>query len=110
MTCGQPGRRRAMSVLDQVRTLEQQVLQRLRELRPLVDEYRDLEKVAERLGLQRDDAATDTATPAPAKPSPQSKPAAKRRAKRAASTRASKRPAAPKPKAAAVAPPTAAAK
>ena len=44
-----------MSVLDQVRALEQQVLQRLRELRPLVDEYRDLEQVAERLGLKRDD-------------------------------------------------------
>ena len=44
-----------MSVLDQVRALEQQVQQRLRELRPLVAEYRDLEQVAERLGLKRDD-------------------------------------------------------
>ena len=43
-----------MSVLDQLRALEREVQQRLRELRPLVAEYRDLEKVAERLGLKRD--------------------------------------------------------
>ena len=43
-----------MSVLDQLRALEQQVQRRLREPRPLVDEYRDLEKVAERLGLKRE--------------------------------------------------------
>lgn len=74
-----------MSVLDQVRALEQQVLQRLRELRPLVDEYRDLEKVAERLGLKRDDEqATDAGATRQAEPSPRRKPTARRSAKRAA--------------------------
>jgi membrane protein involved in colicin uptake len=89
-----------MSVLDQVRGLERQVLQRLRELRPLVAEYRDLEKLAERLGLKReDDEATETAAPEPTELSPQSKPAAKRRAKPAAGARAPKRAGAGKPKA-----------
>src|SRR4051794_9650716 len=75
-----------MSVLDQVRALEQQVLQRLRELRPLIDEYRDLEKVAERLGLKRDDDAAEATPAEPAEPAAR-KPAAKPRAKRKASAR-----------------------
>src|SRR3954466_6225253 len=84
-----------MSVLDQIRALEQQVLQRLRELRPLVAEYRDLEKVAERLGLRRDEEqATDGAEPGAPTPSPR-KPAAKRRAKPAGGAARPKR----KPKA-----------
>src|SRR4051794_4982930 len=80
---------RPMSVLDQLRALEQQVQQRLRELRPLVAEYRELEKVAERLGLKREDdepAAADASAAPPAKP----------RAERAART--SKRAGARKPK------------
>jgi hypothetical protein len=56
-----------MSVLDQLRAIEQQVEKRLRELAPLVAEYRDLEKVAERLGLKRDaPELTDTAAAKPA--------------------------------------------
>lgn len=39
-----------MAVLDDVR---QQVVRRLRELEPLMAEYRELEQVAERLGLSR---------------------------------------------------------
>src|SRR4051812_3569142 len=98
-----------MSVLDQVRALEQQVLQRLRELRPLVAEYRDLEKVAERLGLKSDDEGATEAAPAATEPSRQSKPAAKRRAKPPAGARRSKRAAAGKPKPTATAAPKAAA-
>jgi hypothetical protein len=90
-----------MSVLDQVRALEQQVLQRLRELRPLIDEYRDLEKVAERLGLKRDDDAAEAAAAEPA--------ARKPRATRTVSARPAKRTPAPKARAkaatAATAPP-----
>jgi hypothetical protein len=91
-----------MSVLDQIRALERQVQQRLRELRPLVAEYRDLEKVAERLGLRREDDEAAETTTATAKPKPAAgrarKPAAKRRAaKRKPSARAPKR---AKPKAA----------
>ena len=40
-----------MSVLDQFRTAEEQVAKRLRELKPLVAEYQELEQVAQRLGL-----------------------------------------------------------
>lgn len=100
-----------MSVLDQVRALEQQVQQRLRELRPLVAEYRDLEQVAERLGLKRDDGeAVKTAADETAKPPVRTrKPAAGPRAKRGASARPSTGAAIRKPKAKAASKPKAAA-
>ena len=85
-----------MSVLNQLRSLEQQVQKRLRELRPLVAEYRELEKVAERLGLKRDEDEPAGATSSGPKP----KAPAKRRAKRAAAG-GSKRAASPKAKPAA---------
>ena len=40
-----------MSVIDDLKGLEDRVAQRMTELRPLVDEYRELEQVAERLGV-----------------------------------------------------------
>jgi winged helix-turn-helix DNA-binding protein len=49
-----------MSVLDDLQVLEQRVIKRLAELRPHVDEYRELEAIAERLGL--DVKATTPAT------------------------------------------------
>jgi hypothetical protein len=49
-----------MSVLDQLRAIEQHVERRLRELAPIVAEYRDLQKVAERLGLK---SAAEESTP-----------------------------------------------
>ena len=49
-----------MSVLDDLQVLEQRVSRRLAELRPHVDEYRELEAVAERLGI--DVKATTPAT------------------------------------------------
>src|SRR3954447_5280480 len=83
-----------MSVLDEVRALEQRVLKRLQELGPLVAEYRDLEKVAQRLSLKRDaGGAIETAAPDAAEP-PKRKPTPKRGAK----ARASKRAAAGRPK------------
>jgi hypothetical protein len=102
-----------MSVLDRLRGLEQEVQQRLRELGPLVAEYRDLEKVAERLGLRREESEpteTRAAKPAPraagrAKPSRARarKPAATKAAaaKRAASAQAPTPGPKPKPAAAA---------
>jgi hypothetical protein len=98
-----------MSLLDQLHALEQQIQRRLRELGPLVAEYRDLEKVAQRLGLKRDDDATDAAAAEAAEPAPARKPAAQPRAKRAARTRSSKRAPVRKPKAKATAEPAAAA-
>ncbi len=98
-----------MSVLDQLRSIEQQVLARLRELRPLVAEYRDLEKVADRLGLKReDDEPARGADASTAPQAPNAKPPAKRaaagRAKRAAARKRKPAPTAraatkPKPKA-----------
>jgi len=40
-----------MSVIDELKGLEDRVARRMQELRPLVDEYRELEQVAERLGV-----------------------------------------------------------
>jgi uncharacterized membrane protein len=64
-----------VSVLDQFRTAEEQVAKRLRELKPLVAEYRELEHVAQRLGLNVSDDA-----PAPGtRPPTSTKPARRRR-------------------------------
>jgi hypothetical protein len=41
-----------VSVLDQFRDAEQRVAQRLKELEPAVAEYRELEAVAQRLGIE----------------------------------------------------------
>jgi hypothetical protein len=49
---GKPDEGVAMSLLDQVRKLEQQVVDRLMELEPLTREYDQLRRVAERLGLK----------------------------------------------------------
>jgi hypothetical protein len=69
-----------VSVLDQFRTAEEQVAKRLRELKPLVAEYHELEHVAQRLGLIVSDDA-----PAPGtRPPTSTKPARRRR--RAAKT------------------------
>jgi hypothetical protein len=48
-----------VSVIDELKGLEDRVAQRMTELRPLVDEYRELERVAERLGVSPA-AATDS--------------------------------------------------
>jgi DNA invertase Pin-like site-specific DNA recombinase len=50
----------AVSVLNEVRALEQRVVRRLGELRPLIEEYNELKRVAERLGVD-----VDAAKPAP---------------------------------------------
>jgi MarR family len=46
-----------VSVLDRFRTAEEQVAKRLRERKPLVAEYHELERVAQRLGLSVNDDA-----------------------------------------------------
>jgi CRP-like cAMP-binding protein len=52
-----------VSVIDELKGLEDRVAQRMEELRPLVDEYRELEQVAERLGVSPR-AGADTSAPA----------------------------------------------
>jgi uncharacterized membrane protein len=71
-----------VSVLDQFRTAEEQVAKRLRELKPLVAEYHELEQVAQRLGLSVNDDA-----PATGKQRPASTTTARRR-RRASTTKA----------------------
>jgi hypothetical protein len=78
-----------VSVLDQFRTAEEQIAKRLRELKPLVAEYHELEQVAQRLGLSVNDDAPGAGTRPPAS----TKPARRRRrpAKTATRSAASKR-------------------
>jgi hypothetical protein len=52
-----------MAVLDQLRDLEQKVAKRLSELEPLVSEFHELQKVAQRLGIQREAAAAAAEKP-----------------------------------------------
>jgi len=47
-----------VSVIEELKGLEDRVAQRLAELRPLVDEYHELERIAERLGLSQTAAKT----------------------------------------------------
>jgi hypothetical protein len=86
----QTGREDAMSLVDQVRKLEKEVIDRLKELEPLTREYAQLRKVAQRLGLKytpgpakSDDGATRSA-PRRRK----AKPATKRAPRKPAKTRA----------------------
>ena len=53
-----------MSLIDELKGLEDRVAERMQELRPLVDEYRELEQVAQKLGVSSPTAA-DTPTPRP---------------------------------------------
>jgi transposase len=52
-----------VSVIDELKGLEERVAERMQELRPLVDEYRQLEQVAQRLGVSPQETA-DTASAA----------------------------------------------
>jgi uncharacterized membrane protein len=78
-----------VSVLDQFRTAEAQVAKRLRELKPLVAEYHELEQVAQRLGLSvsNDAPAAGTRPPASTKPTRRRRRTAKAAARSAASKR-----------------------
>src|SRR3954471_12454820 len=50
-----------VSVMDQLQDLEATVAKRMAELKPLVDEYAELEQVAQRLGVKPAAAATTSA-------------------------------------------------
>jgi hypothetical protein len=53
-----------VSVIDELKGLEERVAQRMQELRPLVDEYRELEQVAQRLGVSPQDGTDNGSEPA----------------------------------------------
>jgi Homeodomain-like domain len=75
-----------VSVIDELKGLEDRVAQRMLELRPLVEEYRELEQVAERLGVS---PAAGTDTPARTRRRSQRRAQANRGAARPASRTAS---------------------
>jgi hypothetical protein len=53
-----------VSVIEELKGLEDRVARRMNELRPLVDEYRELEQVAQRLGVTPGaDRASGTSAP-----------------------------------------------
>src|SRR3954468_13359609 len=81
----------AMPLLDQVRKLEQEVVDRLKALEPLLREYDQLRRVAERLGLKY--------TPPAVQPEGESEPATRQGTRRPGRARAGKK-AAAKPRAA----------
>jgi winged helix-turn-helix DNA-binding protein len=93
-----------MSMVDQVRKLEQEVVSRLKELEPLKGEYDQLRKLAARLGVKYSPGSGDGARPAsrsrrPGKPAAAAKRAPGRKAKAAkprASTGAAKSAAKPR--------------
>lgn len=66
-----------MSVLDELTKLEKDVRERMMELRPLLDEYAELEKAAKRLGI---DAVETTPASASKTEEPARRSGAKRRA------------------------------
>lgn len=95
-----------MSVLDDLKSLESRVRSRLEELRPLVEEYQELEHAAARLGVVNDtkaergsaDPATEVGRPTtapkrpgsvPRKPAGASRSAARRRTRARGSSRRS---------------------
>jgi MarR family len=80
-----------MPLLDQVRKLEQEVVDRLKALEPLLREYDQLRRVAERLGLKY--------TPPAVQPEGESEPATRQGTRRPGRARAGKN-AAAKPRAA----------
>jgi hypothetical protein len=54
-----------VSLIDELKGLEDRVAERMKELRPLVDEYRELEQVAQKLGVSPTSAAAPTPRPRP---------------------------------------------
>jgi transcriptional regulator with GAF, ATPase, and Fis domain len=60
-----------VSVLDDFRAAEQRVAQRLKELEPAVAEYRELEAVAQRLGIDAGAAVAEAAPAARTRRAPQ---------------------------------------
>jgi hypothetical protein len=70
------------SVLDEVRTVQEHIVSRLAELRPLVAEYHELERIAKRLEVDTSQLPEIAKPKARAKPKAAAKP--KARPKRAA--------------------------
>src|SRR3954451_24427704 len=70
----------AVTVLDDLRVVEERIATRLAELEPLVQEYNELQEIAARLSIDPGGATAAAPKPAPkpAKPKAKAKPAAKK--------------------------------
>jgi hypothetical protein len=81
-----------VSVLDDLRRVERDVVKRMEELQPLVDEYAELERVAQRLGVSPSDSGS-AAPPKATQPSSaqRARVTKKAAAKRPASKRSAQR-------------------
>ena len=82
-----------MSVLDEITGLQEKVRSRMVELRPLLDEYAELQKAAERLGIDEPSSATPVVSGEPDASQPAKKRSRRRsstKPARAAKTRAAK--------------------
>jgi hypothetical protein len=75
-----------MAVMDELQRVEQQVVRRLKELEPLVSEFKQLQKVAERLGISKTDAQASARSGGRSRRS-SAKPAATKTTTRATSRR-----------------------
>src|SRR3954470_17512490 len=89
-----------MTVLDQVRELEREVIDRLQELEPLIREYEELREIAQRLELDYTPGSAAAAPAAPVRKATTSRrnTGAKRASAKATSTRSSARKAPAKPR------------
>src|SRR3954453_18476049 len=66
----------AVTVLDDLRVVEERIATRLAELEPLIQEYNELQEIAARLNIDlgRGTAAASKPSPKPAKAKPKAKP------------------------------------
>jgi chromosome segregation and condensation protein ScpB len=77
-----------MSVLEELHAVEQRLVARLQELQPLVDEYEELKRAAERLGVDLTRAADQRVRPAVPKRRPKRSVRSSTGRRRAGGTRA----------------------
>ena len=92
-----------MSLIDELKGLEDRVAERMTELRPLVDEYRELEQVAQKLGV----SPATPGSPAPRRRAATRKRSGARSTNSSAATRAAAgtgRPSSPAPRTAGTSP------
>jgi hypothetical protein len=83
------GKEPSLSVIEELRSLEQRVAARLAELQPLIEEYEELRRIADRLGFD-----VEAAPAARERPKPAPRTAKRSRARRAPRARSGAKPAA----------------
>ena len=67
-----------MSLIDEVRTVRERIVERLRELEPLVQEYNELRRIAAEMGLEEIDPEAGSSPPRDARRGPAARSARRR--------------------------------